>query len=362
VLLVILGAGASCDSGGPAGHTESRPPLASELFEQRGAFDQAVTHFPACRAILARLRSAGAEGGGAVEAALRELQAQEDEYPERKLHIAAVRFYLQEIIEWCSASWLKVTAGITNYVSLVDILAAWRHRAAERVVFVTFNYDRLLEQALTDVVSFDFQSLEDYVKRDDFTLIKPHGSVNWGRVAPWKGDFVRGPGARDMVLAHIQTLEVTNEYRLMTSIDDVWDLVVAPGPAVNAAAAARLPAIAIPVDRKNEFECPTDHLETLNELLPEVRKVVIIGWRATEEHFLRILQDKFGSEPRKILVVAESEDSAASTTQNLVKAGINKLTDGSHYMPETSGVGMTGLVHGADSDVLGRFLGQPAHR
>jgi hypothetical protein len=91
MLLVILGAGASYDSAGPeAPADDGRPPLAVQLFERRGAFDNAVTHFPECRPVLAQLRAAAVTGSGAVESALRELQAQEDAYPERYLSLSVL--------------------------------------------------------------------------------------------------------------------------------------------------------------------------------------------------------------------------------------------------------------------------------
>ena len=49
------------------------------------------------------------------------------------------------------------------------------------------------------------------------------------------------------------------------------------------------PAIAIPVEKKRSFECPAEMLEQLVELLPGVSKLLIIGWRATEAHFLGLL-------------------------------------------------------------------------
>src|SRR2546422_9217433 len=48
------------------------------------------------------------------------------------------------------------------------------------------------------------------------------------------------------------------------------------------------PAIALPVETKNEFEFPDAHLKKLRDVIPEVTRVLIIGWRGTEEHFLKL--------------------------------------------------------------------------
>jgi hypothetical protein len=50
------------------------------------------------------------------------------------------------------------------------------------------------------------------------------------------------------------------------------------------------PAIAIPVEKKSTFECPQQMLDELMALLPQVTKILIIGWRASETHFLERLK------------------------------------------------------------------------
>ncbi len=53
----------------------------------------------------------------------------------------------------------------------------------------------------------------------------------------------------------------------------------------------------------------------------EVNKVVIVGWRATESHFLELLQLKLGARSR-LLIVAKDGTEAKSIGQQLVSAGI----------------------------------------
>ena len=55
------------------------------------------------------------------------------------------------------------------------------------------------------------------------------------------------------------------------------------------------PAIAIPVQRKDEFECPKEHLDLIRSLLPKVSKILFIGWKAQEDHFLRMLREGLAS-------------------------------------------------------------------
>ena len=46
------------------------------------------------------------------------------------------------------------------------------------------------------------------------------------------------------------------------------------------------PALAIPVEGKDEFSCPKRHVERLRNLLAGASRIMTIGWRATEAHFL----------------------------------------------------------------------------
>src|SRR5208337_688690 len=55
-----------------------------------------------------------------------------------------------------------------------------------------------------------------------------------------------------------------------------------------------VPAIAIPVQTKTEgtFEWPDSHRRYFEELLPQVTKILIIGWQGKEAHFLNLLREK----------------------------------------------------------------------
>jgi len=57
----------------------------------------------------------------------------------------ALRFYLRDVIDKCSMGWLKDVDGVTNHKTLVDQIL---ERPSERTLFVTFNYDELIEDAL----------------------------------------------------------------------------------------------------------------------------------------------------------------------------------------------------------------------
>ena len=81
------------------------------------------------------------------------------------------------------------------------------------------------------------------------------------------------------------------------------------------------PAIAIPVESKNSFECPPAHIEALGELIPKTRKILTIGWRSTEAHFLSLLAERL-PQGVDVFVVSGDVNKAEETIQHLRTAGV----------------------------------------
>lgn len=145
MLMVIFGAGASYDSSAAMRpkdqeelvHKGWRPPLANELFEPRMEFDGFLKRYPRCRALAPFLRDR--TDNRSVEAVLSEFQAQSEANPARPKQLAAIKFYLRDMLWGVQENWLGKIPGGTNYDALVDeIDNLFRD---ESVCFVTFNYD-----------------------------------------------------------------------------------------------------------------------------------------------------------------------------------------------------------------------------
>jgi len=289
--MVIFGAGASFDScptyppgyagaifGGDLHNKHFRPPLANELFENRPIFADAIKSFPQCQPIVPRLRSLQGE---TLEAVLEDLQTKSKSYARGAQQLAAVRYYLRFVIRECERRWREVAGGVTNYKSLLNEIE--RGNTGKRpVCLVTFNYDTLLEDALSDF-GLPIEAMGDYTKKHPFyKLFKLHGSVNWAREVgvPTKAEnpgYVWGV-VNDLI-ERAAEIPITQNYILT---QDHPPGVVGGTPV--------FPAIAIPVEKKSTFECPQEMLAELSAFLPQVSKILVIGWRATEAHFLALLK------------------------------------------------------------------------
>lgn len=296
MIMVIFGAGASydsCPTYPPGSHVQwgtasshdayFRPPLAKELFANRPLFAEILDRFPLCKGVVPRFRDPEViKGRKSIEAGLRELNGEAHSYPRGLQELASIKCYLWQVILAVEEKWNVVTHGITNYVSLLRELYRLR-KNDEPICLVTFNYDTLLEQAV-EHVEREIRTIEDYT-RSVFQVFKLHGSVNWGRYVDLElplNTNVEGESTLDYIIERVSDLSFSDDFvvwrdprqMMMPNDGRLW-----------------LPAIAIPVEKKSDFECPESMLNRLRALLPKVTKGLIIGWRGTEEHFFAMLKE-----------------------------------------------------------------------
>jgi hypothetical protein len=80
-----------------------------------------------------------------------------------------------------------------------------------------------------------------------------------------------------------------------------------------------IPALAIPVVQKQEYECPKEHLDMLDTCIPQVTKLLVVGWRVSETHILQRLAKGLKHE-LQVMVVSGSPKDAEETINNLAIA------------------------------------------
>lgn len=324
MIMVILGAGASYDSvpsrppsGYPRAALYSRPPLANELFLDGGLFADALGRFPECHPIVPYLQRVPA--GTTLEHTLETLQAETETDAERHRQLAAIRFYLHFVVWECERQWNDVARGVTNYVTLLDQLRRCR-RPGETVCLVTFNYDRMIEAALRSI-GITIEVIPDYIGDEAFQLFKLHGSVHWAREVETPIADIRNRNVWDVGHELIRrAAEITISSRFRT---------VGEHPIGKADDVPLFPAIAIPVETKRGYECPEDHLDRLRGHLPKITKILAIGWRGTEQHFLGLLKDTLEQEV-PVCVVAGRRDTAEEVLGRMRAAGLKVAAKAAH--------------------------------
>jgi hypothetical protein len=322
-LAIIFGAGASYDflptypPSNPSDHLRDyRIPLADQLFENRAEFADLASKLRRLRPILPGLRHRS--GNRSVEEVLEELRSLEknDPYwPRRQQELTSIRFYLQQAIWSSEIAMLGHAAGLSNYLTLIGYIEQFR-RSKEPVIFITFNYDTLIERALScHFDDFSFKAINDYIRRPNYKLFKLHGSVNWGN-----------PIVEDARLDVRQPIERIRESLIDLSDSIQYDsdqFVVLNEPRVVVSEWVYVPAISIPVQTKSHFSCPREWLAPLETFLDGVSNLLVVGWRGSEEHFLkRAVPVLKKNADLQLSIVSAAEPSAKETQARLENAGL----------------------------------------
>ena len=313
MIAVIFGAGASYDSV-PSQRpkmrpADIRPPLANDLFLDRPLVRDALRYFPQCHPIIPYLQAVPA--GQALEHVMEELREEAKADIERAKQMAAVRYFLHFLIWEHERHWADLAQGITNHVTLLDQLRRVKV-SNEPAMLITFNYDRLIEDALKSV-RVNITSIHDYIQHNEFKLFKLHGSVNWGKE----------------ILGGMENITDLDSWKIVSRVIEAAPQlelgslfhVVTEHPIARHGDKALFPAIAVPVETNKNFECPEEHLVHLKELLPRVKTMIILGWRGTEKHFLEILKSSCHTGVQ-VCTVAESLEAANAILEQLQDAGL----------------------------------------
>ena len=302
MLMVIFGAGASYDScfsfpPRGVGHfkrdRDGRLPLAKQLFYPESRFRVISAKYRKCQFLFPEL-----EHSENIEGALAVLRDEATVDFERRRQLFALQYYIRDVIAECQGLWLTDTAGVLNHQKVFDYA-----RRFETVALVTFNYDTLIEYSLHGL-GIRFPTIDSYVAGTKWKLFKLHGSIDWvGQTA-------------------VEISRSLNTSVLIERSHEFYDL---DYTCIRQKSARRdpenpqaeLPALAIPTNNKSRFVCSPDHVSVLQEVIPRVTRILTVGWRGTEAHFVKILK-RCGLRPEtEWLIVCEETEAAKATVVNL---------------------------------------------
>jgi len=176
----------------------------------------------------------------------------------------------------------------------------------------------MIEDALLSV-EVTINHIADYVGYDSFKLFKLHGSADWGREVATVMENIDKLDAWGMareLIRKTNNIMLSNRFQLVRS-----------HPIAKVGDVALFPAIAIPVETKRDFECPIDHLDCLRKNIESVKKILVVGWRATEQHFIRIMKENIRNEI-EIQVVSGSESESRAVLNRIVNTGLGVKVSG----------------------------------
>lgn len=212
-----------------------------------------------------------------------------------------------------------------------------------RLLYVTFNYDTLLEQALERYLPVRFDSVGKYL-HDDWSVVKVHGSENWVQnVYRADGRDLAGSTVDTIILAAADGLATYPVFHVVADCDTLQ---------VNGSYVAPVVAIPIPSKGDKDWACPADHLDRMRAWLIDASAVLTIGWKGQEPHFLRELQKLRDHDVPVNVVTRLSEDDPAEVSCE--DHGLTWLTDASLSGP--CRVIRTGFSRFAVRDRLNEFV------
>jgi len=171
---VILGAGASYDVHIPGTTTDPRsdftPPLTVQLFDTR--FQGQRNHFKGSKFLGYELASLAKAGALNLEQKLREY-ANHNNQSIRRL-FKDIPIYIRSVLIACSSHYYEHSGAHAFLIK--RLLAIYPHH----VLFISLNYDDLLERSLASYSGKSITHMDEYVDKERQALIvKLHGSIDW---------------------------------------------------------------------------------------------------------------------------------------------------------------------------------------
>lgn len=305
-LCIILGAGASAsiNSKSPEAldYENFKPVTTKDLFKNSKSFRTVLSHYPLAKSIsndiYIRL-----ESGEQLEAILKDYS----HTIERGEDISSTRQFLQ-VPPYLNELFYNIshfTKQPREYSYLVNRIIG---RNDIDVLFLTLNYDVILELLLQELFKVDFDQEIDYInQKRNWKIVKMHGSINWyTQVSKQNEEFYHSEDeSRDRIkyLDYLDSRplkyfsEPTPEC-IYQKVDHrfifFWDHNVV------------YPKISVPVQGNYKLNCPSSHYDFAKKFLSKCKNYLIIGSQGLDEDLLSLLKNH--ADARYLTIVGRNKD------------------------------------------------------
>jgi hypothetical protein len=296
-LTVVIGAGASYDC---IAHQPNdfppqfkitqvdpkyRPPLTQDLFTPQPAFNEILNMYPLVAGlsedIRARLRKKKNRDAESLEQILRQLTA--SQRIDTKKQVWEIPLYLQELFWTISDKY--IISGRSKFSTLVRRVLDSHY---QRVLFLTLNYDLLLDKAISEYMNYKFANMDSYIPSGkSWSLVKAHGSVNWART------LVNGPDFNGDHYGFVSELSAEPKFSSETEIllGDRAENYFPFKPQVRYGQKYKYPWMALPAEGEKDFFCPDEHINKTKNFLRDCRNFLFIGFSALDPHVVDLFKD-----------------------------------------------------------------------
>ena len=204
-----------------------------------------------------------------------------------QVQLIEIQQYLHDLFRAICGGYFKPEFKNTSpYYSFLRELKKTYNSAS----IVTFNYDLFLDEAMEEIFKYKYLDIKSYYNKD-YELYKVHGSINWTYLFGLTGseDF----GSSEKVAKFI--IEAKKHYKSLHP-----HLIV---KGIDYSRHHMVPALAIPLPDNKQF-IVSEHKERLITNLKQADKVIIIGWSASDEYFVKEIMENLDYSKAKLIIVS----------------------------------------------------------
>lgn len=284
------------------------PPLTPQLFDpNRLGYAEILAKYPLAKAAAAELGSA--QSAVSIETQLRERYRDSEHEHDRRI-FRGVLPYLQELL-------YTVSHEFTPFPQNYEILVTKLLRLKE-VVFVSLNYDLLLDNALVTTDS-DKSDMDWYIRtaRRNWSLIKLHGSVDWGR------ELSSPRGDKDFTAPNANTPLSSKIWLRTGSLDAIRGFPFDSSVYASREQKLYFPALAAPVGESDELVCPPEHVRFLRDRLAESQPMhlLMVGYSGIDHEVVRLIRESERG-IKTLTIVDQGKEAAWGVANRLAEQGV----------------------------------------
>ena len=186
-------------------------------------------------------------------------------------------------------------------------------RSADEVIFLTLNYDTILDSRLGQHSRIG--TIDDYVRPDHpWSLIKLHGSVDWARqiVGVDTSAAKDDPYLSELVAMLPEEPQLSEEIELRRlPIEDLR----------RGGRNLYYPAVSVPLGPDDELNCPASHLDFIRKRLvaTDGLNILSVGYSGLDSGLLQLLADS-GNSIRSLFAVNHEGVSALEAATRIATA------------------------------------------
>ena len=313
-LTVILGAGASyglnpvnpvSHGGKPLDNENYRPPLAKDIFHGSREFRAILNKYPLAETLASDIdrRIRQNKDGIGLEQILKNYQTLLTQGNDTLVtrQFLQIPLYLNELFGEISTHFTKQP---DEYNTLVNLCLT----NVDEVLFLTLNYDTLLEIPLSRNFGTDFNGENNYIENKEWALVKLHGSVNWYKqFTSYQFQEANDREYFGILKRSALPLPLAKDFTFVSMRDHAYKYV---------GNAPVYPAITVPVDGKYDLNCPESHLEKAKEFLSDCHNYLIVGTSGRDKDLLDLL--KSHASGGRILLIGGSDQGVKSARENFM--------------------------------------------